>query len=327
MSYSDHYDHAQLRKAFSQTALKKHLAYFEDILRTRLIDKPHGDLPRWQNALNALPEQACELLCLDHITVKATGGQDATLDNEQLRQTLMGLHPWRKGPFQFFDVTVDTEWHSDWKWQRVLPHLSDLHNRRVLDVGGGNGYHAWRMYGAGARLVINIDPSPLFYHQFHAVKRYHTEAPVFQLPMTLEQMPNELQCFDTVFSMGVLYHRKSPIEHLEQLKMMLKVGGELVLETLVIDGDEQQLLLPEDRYAQMNNVYFLPSTRLLESMLKKVGFREVRTVDINVTSTEEQRPTPWMQWQSLPDFLDPNNPELTVEGHPRPCRAVVIATR
>ncbi|MDY7026629.1 MAG: tRNA 5-methoxyuridine(34)/uridine 5-oxyacetic acid(34) synthase CmoB, partial [Pseudomonadota bacterium] len=255
MNYSDHYDHAQLRMAFSQMALKKHLAYFEDILRTRLIDKPHGDLSRWQNALNALPEQACELLCLDHITVKATDDQNATTDNEQLRQTLMGLHPWRKGPFQFFDVTVDTEWHSDWKWQRVLPHLSDLHNRRVLDVGGGNGYHAWRMFGVGARLVVNIDPSPLFYHQFHAVKRYHTEAPVFQLPMTLEQMPNELQCFDTVFSMGVLYHRKSPIEHLEQLKMMLKVGGELVLETLVIDGDEQQLLLPENRYAQMNNVY------------------------------------------------------------------------
>ncbi len=31
--------------------------------------------------------------------------------------------------------------------------------------------------------------------------------------------------------------------------------GELVLETLVVEGDENTVLVPGDRYAQMRNVY------------------------------------------------------------------------
>jgi tRNA (mo5U34)-methyltransferase len=30
-----------------------------------------------------------------------------------MRQALMGLSPWRKGPFDLFGVHVDTEWRSD----------------------------------------------------------------------------------------------------------------------------------------------------------------------------------------------------------------------
>jgi tRNA (mo5U34)-methyltransferase len=32
-----------------------------------------------------------------------------------------------------------------------------------------------------------------------------------------------------------------------------------------------------------------------------------------------------MRFQSLPDFLDPNNPELTLEGLPAPRRAIFLA--
>ena len=40
---------------------------------------------------------------------------------------------------------------------------------------------------------------------------------------------------------------------------------------------------------------------------------------------QEQRRTEWMRFHSLADFLDPENPTLTVEGLPAPRRAIVIA--
>ena len=61
--------------------------------------------------------------------------------------------------------------------------------------------------------------------------------------------------------MGVLYHRKDPINHLEHLKRWVKPGGQLVLETLVVDGDETTCLVPPDRYARMNNGGSFPQLR------------------------------------------------------------------
>lgn len=319
----DLFDFQTLFDTFESTALKKWLPTLESQLNNRFIDNPHGDSQRWQASLDKLPDVKASAQLKESVTLNTT----ASIDNAELTETLKGLHPWRKGPFTLFDVHIDTEWHSDWKWDRVLPHLSPLKGRRILDIGCGNGYHCWRMIGEGARLVVGVDPSPLFFHQFQAVKRYLPEAPIFHIPLKLEDMPNELGCFDTVFSMGVLYHRKSPLEHLEQLKNKLKSKGELVLETLIVDGDENTVLMPEGRYAQMNNVYFLPSTKMLEKWLAKVGFKNIRTVDENVTTIKEQHPTEWMTWQSLPDFLNPDNQAITNEGHPAPKRAVLIAEK
>ena len=290
----------------------------------RKLAKGHGDLSRWQAAVDALP-------ALRPSTVDLREGLRLDADceahaREQVRAALMGLSPWRKGPFYLFGVHVDTEWRSDWKWSRVSPHL-DLQGKRVLDVGCGNGYYQWRMLGAGADMVVGVDPNWLFFCQFNAVKRFLPELPAWHLPFALEELPACLEGFDTVFSMGVFYHRRSPIEHLLALKDCLVKGGELVLETLVIEGDEQQVLVPEDRYAQMRNVWYLPSVPALALWLRRAGFSDVRCVDVSVTSLEEQRSTDWMRYQSLQDFLDPNDPTRTVEGLPAPRRATLLARK
>ena len=240
---------------------------------------------------------------------------------------MRNLMPWRKGPFSLYGVNIDTEWRSDWKWERVLPHLSDLTGRTILDVGCGSGYHMWRMIGAGAHLAVGIDPTQLFLCQFEAVRKLlGNDQRAHLLPLGIEQLP-ALKAFDTVFSMGVLYHRRSPLEHLWQLKDQLVNEGELVLETLVIDGDENTVLVPGDRYAQMRNVYFIPSALALKNWLKKCGFVDIRIADVSVTTTEEQRRTEWMVTESLADFLDPHDPGKTVEGYPAPKRAVLIARK
>lgn len=289
-----------------------------------LCTKRFGDLPRWLLALDQIPGIPAEHIDLSS-RVSVTGTSDsATVD--QLRQALQALIPWRKGPYFLHGIHLDTEWRSDWKWDRIQPHIAPLQNRLVLDVGCGNGYHCWRMLGAGAKRVIGIDPSPRFVVQFAMIKRLLGEQhPVDVLPLGIEALPADLAAFDTTFSMGVFYHRRSPMDHLRELKATLRPGGQLVLETLIIEGKEGEVLVPPGRYAMMNNVWFIPSAPTMLTWLAKCGFKNPRTVDICPTSTGEQRATEWMRFHSLSDFLDENNPGLTKEGHPAPIRAVFIA--
>lgn len=292
-----------------------------------LSPERYGDLPRWQAALRALPDIPVASVNLDCSAVGATAAQPlAGRVRASLEEALQGLHPWRKGPFDLFGVHIDTEWRSDWKWQRIAGEVAPLPGRRVLDVGCGSGYHCWRMRGAGAAEVIGIDPTPLFVLQFRALQHYLQQPGIHVLPLAMQDVPPRLRAFDTVFSMGILYHRRSPLDHLLDLRDTLRPGGELVLETLVIEGGEGATLVPPGRYARMGNVWFLPSPATLLAWLRKLGFRDPRLVDVSVTSTEEQRRTPWMRFHSLADFLDPDDQTRTVEGYPAPRRAVVMAT-
>lgn len=284
----------------------------------------HGDYARWRAALDDLPaisrprgDFSCNAVTVD----------GRCEDTDGLRSALTGLAPWRKGPFQIADVYIDSEWRSDLKWNRVLPHLSSLKNRRVLDVGCGNGYYAWRMLDQNPALVIGIEPSVLFNLQFQALNHYLQRDDIHLIPQAVQDLPQNLNCFDTVFSMGVLYHRRSPIDHLYQLRDFLVDGGELCLETLVVEGGEGEVLVPENRYARMRNVWFIPSVPELSNWLRRCGFVDIRVVDESQTSTDEQRATEWMPFESLVQSLDPDNPRVTVEGLPAPRRAVVLARK
>ncbi|MEM6486352.1 MAG: tRNA 5-methoxyuridine(34)/uridine 5-oxyacetic acid(34) synthase CmoB [Pseudomonadota bacterium] len=318
-------------EALRQRWIDNELASWADLLPAQveagLCEKRYGDLPRWKNALKSMPEVPDVSSLLDQDTVTLACPRNLDTDaSAKLQAALQGLHPWRKGPFDFFGTFVNTEWRSDWKWQRLSKLIEPLHGRRVLDVGCGNGYHCWRMRGAGAAEVIGIDPSPLFVTQFYAVQQYVRDDMVCVLPSSFEQMPADLRAFDTVFSMGVLYHRQDPIAHLQRLKKSLRKSGELILETLVISGDKDQCLVPESRYARMGNVWFIPTSDMLLIWLKKLGWREPRLVDETPTSTEEQRSTEWMRFHSLQEFLDPADHTLTIEGYPAPRRAIFLAT-
>ncbi|GIR71040.1 MAG: tRNA U34 carboxymethyltransferase [Halieaceae bacterium] len=304
--------------------LSEWLVLLPEQFATGLSPARYGDLPRWRDALSALPPLPTADIQLTTSRVGLSGTVPAeTMD--ALHSALMGLHPWRKGPFELCGLHVDTEWRSDWKWDRLEDAIAPLEGRRVLDVGCGNGYHCWRMLGAGAAEVIGIDPTPLFILQFKAVQHYLQQSGIHVLPMTLEAMPEHLPVFDTVFSMGVLYHRRDPMAHLMSLKHKLAPGGQLVLETLVIEGDDDALLKPNGRYARMGNVWHLPSPSLAARWLKQAGFNQIEIVDVGDTSLEEQRRTPWMTFHSLEEFLEANDPTRTIEGFPAPRRAILTA--
>jgi tRNA (mo5U34)-methyltransferase len=315
--------------SFYQKIASNRLSHWLNTLPAQLSDwqqnNLHGEYKHWQKTLDALPTYDKE--CLVDIENNVKVGQLGDLnqgDFKRLENLMKKFKPWRKGPYHIHGLHIDTEWRSDFKWDRLAEHISDLSDKYVLDVGCGSGYHLWRMRGAGAKFVVGVDPTQLFLMQFNAVKHFIKDEQVHLLPLGIEQLP-ELKAFDTVFSMGVLYHRKSPIDFLYQLKAQLAKGGELVLETLIVDGDENTVLVPGERYAKMRNVWFLPSEKAMCAWLVRCGFNNVRVVNTDITTLDEQRKTDWVDSESLQDFLDPNDQSKTIEGYPAPKRAIFIA--
>ena len=299
----------------------------QQTLPEKLVLDSHGKMAGWLKALQALPEIRPSKVELTGRVEIGRAEDLGGVSQDELIAGLQAFHPWRKGPYTLFGVEIDTEWRSDWKWERLLPHIQPLAGRRVLDVGCGNGYHGWRMRGAGADFVLGIEPFPISVLQFQVMQRYLRDPQHHVIPIGIEEVPANLACFDSVFSMGVLYHRRSPLDHLLELKGCLRSGGELILETLIVEGDQETIFMPAGRYAKMRNVWFLPSIAAMTLWLQRCGFTDIACVDTNRTSREEQRTTEWMHFESLADFLDPEDAEKTIEGHPAPLRAIFTATR
>lgn len=282
----------------------------------------HGDAPCWSRALSELPQAT--LLRRDFSDCIALDLQDASA--QALKDALMQLHPWRKGPFRFAGVSIDAEWCSHLKWQRLAPICAFLPNARVLDVGCGNGYYGWRMLAAGASRVIGVDHNPLCAAQHLAIQRYLKDSRNLVLPLALSEVPSAWREFDLVFSMGVLSHSRNPLSHLGMLYPKLREGGTLVIESLVV-GEGTGELRPADRYGRMRNVWRLPGATRLQSWLEEAGFVEIQLISVTRTTPDEQRRSAWMRFDSLAESLDLKDSTRTLEGYPAPRRALLTARR
>ncbi|CAC9631911.1 tRNA ho5U(34) carboxymethyltransferase [uncultured Gammaproteobacteria bacterium] len=314
---------------FTKQSLQSKLPSISDELLSiskQTLAVNNGNIPKWEATINEIKKQP-----KGSIDYQAPYLTIHTKNNniEALQQSLKLLMPWRKGPYQIGDLQLDSEWRGDLKWDRVLPYIQPLKGKTVLDVGSGNGYFTYLMALAGAEIALGIEPFLLFNYQFQAMQTLiNNPLNAFVLPLKLEQIP-EKPLFDTVFSMGVLYHQKNHLLHLQQLKTVLAEDGELILETLIIDEKQGEQIIPQDRYAKMRNVWCLPSTNTLHTWLKRVGFKKIKLVDVTKTTPEEQRATHWIgdNTQSLKDFLDPNDDYLTIEGLPAPKRAIFVCQK
>ncbi len=292
-------------------ALSKHLAAMglqswqvpvADMITARMSASNHGDYSKWEQALTAITD-----------------------DPSNARDALLQLSPWRKGPFQCGDIEIDAEWRSDLKWARLKNKISPLAGKNVLDIGSGNGFYALQMQAAGANFVLGVDPTLLFVMQFLAVNEFARTNNVFVIPARLHELPLPSRKFDTTFSMGVLYHQRDPLEHLEQLRQTLLPGGELILETIYLPGDATLAKTPDGRYARMRNVWLLPTLNQLTKWMEECGYRDITIVDQSMTTVAEQRATDWMTFESLREALDPDDSTKTIEGWPAPHRVVVTA--
>ena len=291
------------------------------------LDQPHGNFLKFKKILETIPDFIPSIIDLESRAVTIGDKSDLTPEeylflNERLEQ----LCPWRKGPFNLFGIKIDSEWQSWMKWERLKKHIGNLRARRILDIGSSNGYYMFKMSAHNPLMVLGVQPQSSFYFQYLTIQKFLKQDNVFCLPIPYDQLPKMDKYFDTVFCMGVLYHRKSPVKMLKDICDSMRSGGELVLENLIIDSKLNICLFPKDRYAKMRNVFFIPDLLAMESWLLRAGFINIRCVDVTKTSLEEQRKTRWIHTETLKDFLDPNDPDKTIEGYPAPVRAIFIAT-
>jgi len=278
----------------------------------------------YQEAISALPEYTnVKVTLADRVEVQID--DLSSEDLEQIKQTALLMKPWRKGPFQFNTLFIDSEWQSQIKYNLLEPHF-DLKNKIVGDIGCNNGYYLFRMLSQQPEKLIGFDPSAIYYSQFQFVNHFIKSDIVYEL-LGVEHVEFYEHKFDTLFCLGVLYHRSDPVAMLKSLFKGLNKGGELILDTFMIDGEEEICLTPRDRYSKIPNIYFVPTVNALKNWCYRAGFESVEVLEIMKTELNEQRKTEWIDTQSLEDFLDPDDPTKTVEGYPAPKRVYLKAIR
>lgn len=283
----------------------------------------------WKNiapinsTIDALDEYKCSF-CLDDII-------DIQIENisksamQEIEQSAKMMKPWRKGPFKINELLIDSEWRSDKKYNLLAPHF-DLEDKIVGDIGCNNGYYMFRMLSQKPKKIVGFDPSALYYMQFKFLNHFIKSDIVYEL-LGVEHLEFYEHKFDLLFCLGVLYHRSDPIATLKSLFKGLNEGGELILDTFMIDGDEEVALCPRDRYSKIPNIYFIPTVNALKNWCFRAGFCEIEVLNIVKTELNEQRKTPWIDTQSLEDFLDQSESSRTVEGYPAPKRVYIKAKK
>ena len=272
-----------------------------------------------RDALKRLPDVEANYEIGDIIKI------DVDIDEELLLDVAKTLKPWRKGPFAINDMFIDSEWQSFLKYNLLKPHFN-IRGKRVADVGCNNGYYMFRMLAENPAKIIGFDPSPIFKSQFDFINHFVKSEIKYEM-LGVEHLPFYKTKFEVIFCLGVLYHRSDPITTLKELYKGLVSGGELIIDTFMIDGEEEMALIPKDRYSKIPNIYFIPTVNAFKNWLNRAKFRNIEVLEIVPTQTNEQRSTEWILGESLNDFLDPNNPNKTVEGYPAPKRVYIKAIK
>ena len=285
------------------------------------IKKDRQKWMTWKNiaplreALDKLEVSSSKYELSDVVKITTDAQESAVYDMAKL------LMPWRKGPFQINELYIDSEWKSNIKYNLLRPHFN-LKNKRVADIGCNNGYYMFRMLEDEPELLVGFDPSPLYKTQFDFINRFIKSDIVYEL-LGVEHLEFYDEKFDTIFCLGVLYHRSDPVAMLKSLYRGLDKKGEVILDTFYIDGDEEMALCPESSYSKIPNIYFVPTIKALKNWCMRAGFCDFEVLETSTTDASEQRKTKWIEGQSLEDFLDPDDTTKTVEGYPAPKRVYV----
>lgn len=274
----------------------------------------------WKNiaplreALESLEEGSWDVELGDAVTVSGSAPKNV----EEVAKLMM---PWRKGPFKLFDTYIDSEWRSNVKYNLLRKHFN-LKDKRVADIGCNNGYYLFRMQEDSPKSLVGFDPSPLYKTQFDFINHFVKSSIVYEL-LGVEHLEFYEEKFDTIFCLGVLYHRSDPVGMLKSLYKGLDKEGEVILDTFYIEGDDEMCLCPESSYSKIPNIYFVPTIKALKNWCLRAGFDSFEVLETSKTESSEQRKTSWIEGQSLEDFLDENDSSKTVEGYPAPARVYV----
>lgn len=261
----------------------------------------------------------------DVIAIEAEGL--ATEQQARWDQALRAFCPWKKGPFSLLGHHIDAEWRSEWKWNRILPHIESLQDKVVADIGCHNGYFMFRMADQKPRHVVGFEPYAKHFWNFQLMQNLVRQPNLSFELLGVGHFDYYPRYFDTIFCLGILYHHTDPVGLLRSMRNALAPKGEIIVDCQGIAGDDPLSLTPRGRYANARGIWFLPTLSCLQHWMIRAGFAKVRTIFSEPLSVEEQRPTSWAEVQSLEHFLDPDDPTRTMEGYPAPWRHYIVASR
>ncbi len=279
--------------------------------------------PRWE-AIKSLPNVDDIRVEIDS-TISIYSDSFTKDDEANIYSTAKLIQPWRKGPFRVSKTFIDSEWRSFIKYDLLKPHFN-ITNKIVGDIGCNNGYYLFRMLKDNPKKLIGFDPSAIAYCQFKFIDHFIKSGITYEL-LGVEHVEFYEHKFDLLFCLGVLYHRSDPISSLKSLYRGLNSGGELILDTFMIDGDNEVSLTPKKRYSKIPNIYFIPTIHALKNWCHRAGFDTIEILEISKTKLNEQRKTEWIDTESLDDFLDKNDDSKTIEGYPAPKRVYIKAKK
>jgi len=279
--------------------------------------------PRWE-AIKGLPKVNDIEIKIGN-AIEVISNSLSQEDEKYIYDTAKLIQPWRKGPFQISTTFIDSEWQSYIKYDLIRPYF-DIKDKIVGDIGCNNGYYLFRMMAEKPKKLVGFDPSSIPYCQFKFLDHFIQSGIKYEL-LGVEHVEFYEHKFDVLFCLGVLYHRADPIGSLKSLYKGLNFGGELILDTFMIDGEDEVCLTPKKRYSKIPNIYFIPTVNALKNWCYRAGFEEVELLEISKTKLEEQRKTEWINTESLNDFLDKEDNSKTVEGYPAPKRVYIKAKK
>jgi tRNA (mo5U34)-methyltransferase len=246
---------------------------------------------------------------------------------EKFASALRTFIPWKKGPFRLFGHEIASEWQSQLKWERIVPHLPNLRGKKIADIGCHNGYYMFRAAALDPALVLGFEPNPKLWCNFHLLQRYaQVPSLAFEL-LGIEELNLYPDFFQVIFCLGILYHHPDPLRHLQAMHRSLTRGGRIVIDCQGIPGEEPVALLPAARYAGAKGIWWLPTLSCLTNLLQRCNFKEISCIYAAKLEPSEQRATPWAPLASLEDFLDPEDSTKTREGYPAPWRFYLIAKK
>lgn len=248
-------------------------------------------------------------------------------EHKTFKECLELFIPWKKGPFDLFGNRVDSEWRSDWKWERIKKHCPNLEGKVIADIGCNNGYYMFRMLSENPKFVLGFEPFLKHVMLFNFLQSYVQRHELRMEPLGIEHCDFFEKTFDLIFCLGILYHHTDPVSLLRKMKESLKPGGHIIIDCQGIDDQRPISLCPPSSYAGAKGMWALPSESCLLNWIHRSGFRKMECFYKAPLSLEEQRSTEWAPIKSLKDFMSPSNPEQTVEGFPRPWRFYVKAQR
>lgn len=164
------------------------------------------------------------------------------------------------------------EWHA---FQKLLP---DLHNKRVLDLGCGFGWHCQYAVEQGAKHVMGVDISE---KMLEVAKQKHQAFNIEYMHMAIEDIDFPANTFDVVISSLAFHYIESFSDICKKVNHSLSSGGDFIFSVehpiFTAYGDQDWY------YGEQGSRLHWPVDRYFDEGIRKAIFLDEEVIKYHKT--------------------------------------------